>query len=317
MISDSKLHQAKIIRQIQSCYSNIEKSLDTTISHEAFIIACKESVTEEKPIHFYSEEVIKGFCESILGDLQKSDSPEVRENAEKQLKGLEKFSIVGNHGVPQVVFVETTDVEKGEYLDNAINRHLGRIDIEKSEGSRGGKVVGHSPSGKPIYEGDHHHDLYKRGAMKTMKDVNNHIKNKIIDSDKYKHIFGHLSAEDKNNIHSKLTHPHYGLPLSKTKKLAEQLDNAGKDSPLLHKILKQSFDNESTNLSNKIKGIDKMSTQDKQRITQHDKRQDASLAKWSGMSETKEEGERADRRHAEIRSVATTKLRADRGLGKE
>lgn len=37
-----------------------------------------------------------------------------------------------------------------------IDAALGRVDLQKPEGSRGGKVIGHTRSGKPIYEKVNH-----------------------------------------------------------------------------------------------------------------------------------------------------------------
>ena len=170
MTSEQKLHKAKIIGQIQSCYSDIAKSLDTTISHEDFTNAYKESITEGSAFKFYTEDVVKGFCESALKDLEKSDSATSRSDIDKQLSGLEKITVVSDNGLPVSIFAETKDVEKGDYLDNTLNRFLGRVDIEKSEGSRGGKVIGHTKSGKPIYN-SHSHEGHKNFTAQDHTDA--------------------------------------------------------------------------------------------------------------------------------------------------
>lgn len=47
-------------------------------------------------------------------------------------------------------------------IKNNIFKSFQENDLEKGgEGSRGGKVIGHTKSGKPIYEGGEHHAIMK------------------------------------------------------------------------------------------------------------------------------------------------------------
>ena len=56
---------------------------------------------------------------------------------------------------------------------NILNSVTGNEDIEKAEGSKGGKVVGHTKSGKPIYDNKHAND-YKDFSSADHKDAANH-----------------------------------------------------------------------------------------------------------------------------------------------
>lgn len=49
---------------------------------------------------------------------------------------------------------ERLDIAKA--MDSEIEKAIGENDIEKAEGSRGGKVIGHTRSGKPIYADSNH-----------------------------------------------------------------------------------------------------------------------------------------------------------------
>ena len=173
MTSHAKLHRANIIGQIQGSYSNIEKSITPTISITDFVAVCEEGKKEGNIVKYYSEEIIKGFCATSLDAIEKSEDgkEDMISKAEAELACLEKFVVVSDNNTPQTVFINT--LEKGEYKDNAFNRFMKRDivkaeteDVEKSEGARGGKVIGHTKSGKAIYadakgKGDYHSNFTK------------------------------------------------------------------------------------------------------------------------------------------------------------
>lgn len=83
---------------------------------------------------------------------------------------------------------------------NDINGNVNN-DIEKSEGSRGGKVIGHTKSGKPIYE---------ESAFKKLSEKLDDVFKRKHNAEKSKEVYDSLSKEQVDeyvNSHKK-TFPH-------------------------------------------------------------------------------------------------------------
>lgn len=78
-------------------------------------------------------------------------------------------------------------------------------DLEKSEGSRGGKVIGHTKSGKPIYE-SHSHEAHKNFSKDDHSDaVAHHMKEARSHNEKTIELFeqghGQSSLDDANKFY--------------------------------------------------------------------------------------------------------------------
>ena len=75
---------------------------------------------------------------------------------------------------------QENDIEKAE--DDDENKEGDDEDIEKAEGSKGGKIIGHTKSGKPIYEAASHSS--HRAFSRTDHDDAISLHNKLMTTDK-------------------------------------------------------------------------------------------------------------------------------------
>lgn len=113
--------------------------------------------------------------------------------------------------------------------------------FEKSEGSRGGKIIGHTKSGKPIYE-NHSHSSHKSFTSKDHRDAeelhrglrekkNGESEFHIIESgdELPKELSKHLSKETTDNLNKRIESTRgYGLnPLQN--KVSKELKSVGRD----------------------------------------------------------------------------------------
>lgn len=94
-----------------------------------------DSLSKNGLIESYSELAVKKFIDDAKSELSKSeDSDEIKKSLQSQIDSLQKHRING-----EVVYIRV--IEKS--IDS---------DLEKGgEGSKGGKVIGHTKSGKPVY----------------------------------------------------------------------------------------------------------------------------------------------------------------------
>lgn len=169
MLTHSKQETARIIGQIQGCYNNRTSLIRPTVNQIEF-----EKAIQEDKTAFYFEDVIKSYSSEILSKVE-SEKDEVKKSeiltkSNEQLSSLEKINVVFDNMVKSI-YVDVIDINTNTYKDSAINRKLDRVAsvvvgrelIEKGgEGSKGGKVIGHTKSGKPIYaHKDANHEHYK------------------------------------------------------------------------------------------------------------------------------------------------------------
>jgi hypothetical protein len=92
-------------------------------------------------------------------------------------------------------------------------------DLEKSEGSRGGKVIGHTRSGKAIYE-NHNHEGHKNFTHEDHNDASN-AHSKIIDKMK--------GNDPKMDYHSKQVKEHYDKSINKQEHISFSFDFSRKE----------------------------------------------------------------------------------------
>ncbi len=120
-----KHEQARIIGQIQSCYSNVSTLVRPTINQIEFEKAVKEDKTP-----FYFEEVIKAYAGETLSTIEKEQDEikksEILIDSNKQLSSLEKINVVFDN-VSKGIYVDVIDTETNTYKDNSINRKLERV----------------------------------------------------------------------------------------------------------------------------------------------------------------------------------------------
>ncbi len=125
MLSHSKIEQARIIGQIQGCYSNASTLLKPTVNQIDFEKAVKEDKTP-----FFFEDVIKGYASKALTEIQEEKDEvkkaEILSEAKKQLAPLSKVVVVFDN-MSKSLFIEAIDVETNTYKDISINRLLDRV----------------------------------------------------------------------------------------------------------------------------------------------------------------------------------------------
>jgi hypothetical protein len=140
-----------------------------------------------------------------LSDVEKAEL----DNFRLELQSFIKVEVIGQHHDPltkglsyqtfytrpqQVIWEESEEIVKsedgkdeiqkskhGHYVNTAQNTKMGRVGAEfghakkEGEGTRGGKVIGHTKSGNPIYE-----TKYAIGDILTIKDKNHKMYGKKV-----------------------------------------------------------------------------------------------------------------------------------------
>ena len=157
MNSEAKLHQAKIAGQIQGCYSNFNELTTPIILKSEFETSLKEGEM------FYEESIVKSYCSNIQTALNEAKSQEdkdyIRKGADDVLGALNKRIVLDEKGNQRTVYIKNIQKSKDE------------SNIEKGgEGSKGGKVIGHTKSGKPIYD-SHDHESHKHFTSEDHKNA--------------------------------------------------------------------------------------------------------------------------------------------------
>lgn len=120
-----KQEKARILGQINSCYSNSNQLITPKINQIEF----EKAINDDKLVIFV-EDMFKSYSESALeqsqneeDDLKKS---EILINCKKELSRLSKIDIVFNNLVKSV-WVDSIDIETNTYKDSSINRILNRV----------------------------------------------------------------------------------------------------------------------------------------------------------------------------------------------
>jgi len=205
-----KQEQARIASQILASYNNTKELTTPTIAQTEF-----EKAVKADKIPFFLEEVVKAYATDMEKRLKSTskvvEKSELSEKISSQLSCLKKVDVVFN-GVKKSVWVDMYDAIEKSYKVNALTVKLGLVEgesIEKAEGDKGGKVIGHTKSGKPIYEHakaksykdftrQDHHDAYTT-HRKLWSDERSKTKDKFNQeksNNHLKHFQDHESARD-------------------------------------------------------------------------------------------------------------------------
>lgn len=167
-----RIHNPEIFTEAQMG-AWVEGLKDTLVKAEVDELDEQEKAVVDEFNHeftsFVKVEVISRPSESELSKGLKYDIFFIRD---KQVEWSGEDIIKSTDGVEEVISRRT-----GIYLDTKLNREMNRVGlafgekVEKSEedelekggeGSKGGKILGHTKSGKPVYANTHaHHASYK------------------------------------------------------------------------------------------------------------------------------------------------------------
>lgn len=125
MLSHAKLEQARIIGQIQKCYTNSDALLTPTVNQIEF-----EKAIQKDNTSFFFEEVIKGYAGEQIAAIEKEQDEtakqEILKKSNEDLSSLQKIHVVFDN-VVKGIYVDVIDTITKSYKDNEINRLLDRV----------------------------------------------------------------------------------------------------------------------------------------------------------------------------------------------
>lgn len=147
--------------------------------------------------------------------------------------------------------VKSEDNFEVEEVINLLNKSLfDELDIEKGgEGSRGGKVIGHTKSGKAIYDNVHNHENIKpaKGNIENGDHVVRHIKS--IDRDHYGDQYNSMNVLSSHIKHDGQGGFHFNLGIK---------DSLTGDASNIKKVLDKKFPNHDSHVESADKGVVKV-----------------------------------------------------------
>lgn len=163
--------------------------------HAAMILSCyKDQLTANIKIEKAIDNPVIGYTRTGSEIFQKPELTEIEKsyNLEDHKDALYQHKINGtvegqtyHRKFYNELLKSSVNNELGDQFGNLIIKGKEEVeDLEKSEGSRGGKIIGHTGSGKPIYENP------------------NHPEHKVFTSNDHR---------DAMNLHDSLAHEHEEL----------------------------------------------------------------------------------------------------------
>ena len=160
-----------------------------------------EDIKKSEKYEIYSQASIAKFIEDTTNSIEKAESGDLKEGeqekldiAKAQVLTLSPIVVLNNEGDNQIT-------KSVYYIREKIKEVIDEDDLEKGgEGSKGGNVIGHTKSGKPIYN-SFSHEGHDKFTTQDHKDA-------AIKHAGLEHIASYKGKKMKENYHNTESHKH-------------------------------------------------------------------------------------------------------------